>query len=96
MKATQLPHGRDPVQERHTCEGQLEEKLEIRNSKQIQMIKKQKIPNQLISDFDFWISDLNASFVSDFELGIWDFDSKSVRVCDSRGMHGQKICANSE
>jgi len=31
-------------------------KLEIRNSKQIQMIKKQKIPNKLISDFNFLIS----------------------------------------
>jgi len=27
-------------------------KLEIRNSKQIQMIKKQKIPNKFIADFD--------------------------------------------
>jgi hypothetical protein len=31
-------------------------KLEIRNSKQIQMIKKYKILNKLVSDFDFWIS----------------------------------------
>jgi hypothetical protein len=38
-------------------------KLEIRNSKQIQMVKKQKISNTLISDFYFWISDLTASFV---------------------------------
>jgi hypothetical protein len=28
---------------------------EIRNSKQIQMIKKQKFPNKLISDFDLRI-----------------------------------------
>ncbi len=30
-------------------------KLEIRNSKQIQMIKKRKIPNNLVLDFDFEI-----------------------------------------
>ena len=36
--------------------------------KQIQMIKKQKIPNKLVSDSDFWISDLTVSFVSDFVL----------------------------
>ncbi len=30
-------------------------KLEFRNSKQIQMIKKQKIPNNFVLDFDFWI-----------------------------------------
>jgi len=30
-------------------------KLEIRNSKQIQMIKKQKIPNNFVLNFDFWI-----------------------------------------
>ena len=28
-----------------------------------------------VSDFDFWISDLSVSFVSDFELRISDFDS---------------------
>jgi len=50
-------------------------KLETRNSKQIQTIKKQKISNQLSSDFGFWISDLSVSFVSDFELRISDFDS---------------------
>jgi len=36
------------------------------------MVKKQKISNKLISDFDFWISDLRGSFVSDFELRISD------------------------
>jgi len=30
-------------------------KFEIRSSKQIQMIKKQKIPNNLVLDFGFWI-----------------------------------------
>jgi hypothetical protein len=45
-------------------------KLETRNAKQIQMIKKQKIPNQLVSDFSFCISDLSVSFVSDFEFRI--------------------------
>ncbi len=30
-------------------------KLEIRNSKQIQMIKKHKIPENFVLDFDFWI-----------------------------------------
>jgi len=47
-------------------------KPKIRNSKQIQMIKKQKIPNQLVSDFSFWISDLSVSFVSEFEIRILD------------------------
>jgi hypothetical protein len=32
-----------------------------RNSKQIQMIKKHKIQNKLVSDCDFWIADLNVS-----------------------------------
>ncbi len=36
------------------------------------MIKKQKIPNRLVSDFSFWISDLSVSFVSDFEIRILD------------------------
>jgi len=44
------------------------------------MIKKQKTPNQLISDFDFWISDLTVSFVADFVLRISDLIHKqSVR-----------------
>jgi len=30
-------------------------KLEFRNSKQIQMIKKHKIPANFVLDFDFWI-----------------------------------------
>jgi len=34
--------------------------LEIRSSKQIQMIKKHKIPNKPVSGFDFWISDLTV------------------------------------
>ena len=29
----------------------------------------------LVLDFDFWISDLSGSFVSDFELRISDFNS---------------------
>jgi hypothetical protein len=33
--------------------GQKNSKLEIRNSKQIQMIKKHKISNKLVLDFDF-------------------------------------------
>ncbi len=28
--------------------------LTSRNSKQIQMIKKHKIPNKIVLDFDFW------------------------------------------
>ena len=56
------------------------------------MIKKQKILNMLISDFDFWIS----SFVSDFELRISDFDSvrlsvmKRVGASGAMGTNGQK------
>jgi hypothetical protein len=46
-------------------------KSEIRNSKQIQMIKKHKIPHKLI--FVFRFLDLRVSFVSDFELRISDF-----------------------
>jgi len=38
------------------------------------MIKRHKIPNRLVSDFDFWISALSVSLVSDFELRISDFD----------------------
>jgi len=30
-------------------------KLEVRNPKQIQMTKKQKILNEPVSDFDIWI-----------------------------------------
>jgi len=37
-----------------------------------------KISNRLISDFDFWISDLSVSFVSDFELRISDFHSVAL------------------
>jgi hypothetical protein len=47
-------------------------KLEIRNSKQIQMIKGHKIPNKLLSDFDFWISDLRAEVCFGFRAS--DFD----------------------
>jgi hypothetical protein len=49
-------------------------KHEIQNSKQFQMIKTDKIPNQFVSDFDFWLSALSISVVSDFELRISDFD----------------------
>jgi hypothetical protein len=59
------------------------------------MIKKHKIPNQLIADFDFWISDLSVSFVSDFELRISDFDSIRLgamkTVSASRETNDQKI-----
>ncbi len=48
-------------------------KLEIRNSKQIQIIKKHKIPNNLVLDLDFWICVFR--FVSDFELRNSDFNS---------------------
>src|SRR5258707_8106569 len=50
-------------------------KLETNSNDQ----KNKKTPNQLIPDFDFWISDLTVSFVSvrgaSFELRISDFDS---------------------
>ena len=51
-------------------------KPEIRDSKHVQMIKKRKIPNKLLSNFDFWIADLNVSGgfgfrSSDCELLIW-------------------------
>ncbi len=45
-------------------------KFEIRNPKQTQMIKKQKIPNKLISDFNFFDFGLSVSFVSNFVLRI--------------------------
>ena len=38
-----------------TLRNKKDKKLEIRNSKQIQMIKKHKIPIGRVSDFDFWI-----------------------------------------
>jgi hypothetical protein len=52
------------------------------------MIKKQKIPNKLMSD-------LSVSFVADFELRISDFDStlgamKRQTSSDSIGTNGQK------
>jgi len=46
-------------------------KLEIRNPKQIQMIKTQKILNVSVSDFEFWICGLR--FVSDFDIRISNF-----------------------
>ena len=48
-------------------------KLEIRNSKQIQMIKWEKIPNGFRFGFGLRIFDLRFSFVSDFELRISNF-----------------------
>ena len=33
------------------------------------------IPNELVSDFDIWVSDLSVSFASDFVFRISDFDS---------------------
>jgi len=36
-------------------------KLETRNPKQIQMIKKRKILNKFVPDLEFWISYLNVS-----------------------------------
>jgi hypothetical protein len=54
------------------------------------------MPNTLISDFDFLISNLSVSFVSDFELRISDFDSvrhsamKRVGASGSSGTKGQK------
>ena len=55
--------------------GQLTEisKLEIRNSKQIQMIKWEKIPNGFRFGFGLRILDLRFSFVSDFDLRISNF-----------------------
>ncbi len=52
-----------------------QKKLEIRNSKQIQMIKKQSKQARFgfrFLDFGFEV----LRFVSDFELRISDFDSK--------------------
>ena len=40
-----------------------ETKLQTRNPKsenKSKLIKNQKVPNNLISDFDFWISDFNS------------------------------------
>ena len=42
------------------CEGRKNLKLEIRNSKRIQMIEKHKIPNRLLSDFELRISDFDS------------------------------------
>ena len=50
-----------------------DKKLEIRNSKQIQMIKKHKIPNRLVSAFDFWISDLTGSVCFGFRASDFGF-----------------------
>ena len=48
-------------------------KLEIRNLKQIQMIKTHEILNKLVSDFDFLISGFGLFRISSF--GISDFIS---------------------
>jgi hypothetical protein len=51
-------------------------KFEFRNSKQIQMFKLKKIPNQIVSNFEFLNSDFDRfPFVSDFELRISNFDA---------------------
>jgi hypothetical protein len=50
-----------------------DKKFETRNSKQIQMIKKHKIPNRLVSDFDFWISDLTVSICFGFRASDFGF-----------------------
>jgi len=55
------------------CEARKNSKLEIRNSKQIQMIKKHKIPNKLVTDFDFWISDLSAAVCFGFRASDFGF-----------------------
>jgi hypothetical protein len=49
-------------------------KLEIRNTKQIQMIEKHKIPNQLPSDSVFWIFPIGDLFAfSLFRIWIFGF-----------------------
>ena len=56
-------------------------KFEFRNSKQIQMFKLKKIPNQLVSNFEFLNSDFDRfPFVSDFELRISNFDAAKCLV----------------
>jgi hypothetical protein len=46
-------------------------KLEIRDSKQFQMVKKEKVPNKPVSDFVIGIQVFG--FVSDFDIRISDF-----------------------
>jgi len=45
-------------------ENRINSKLEIRNSKQFQMIKKRKVQNQFVSDFDIRISDFFTGFLA--------------------------------
>jgi hypothetical protein len=49
-------------------------KFEFRNSKQIQMFKLHKTPNQLVSNFEFIKFGVEV-FCSDFELRISNFDA---------------------
>jgi hypothetical protein len=59
-------------------------KFEIRNPKQIQMTKKQKIPNNPDSDSSFWIFPILdlfwPRFVSNFDIRISDFLSLASDV----------------
>ena len=48
-------------------------KFKIRNSKQIQMNKKQKTPNELVSDFDLWFSDSRISVCFEFRASDFEF-----------------------
>jgi len=54
-------------------------KLEIRSSKQIQIIKKHKISNKLVSDFNFWISNLSVSVCFGFRASDFGFYSVAYR-----------------
>jgi len=60
---------------------QTNSKLEIRNSKQFQIIKIGKILNKLASDSVFWIFPIGglfvSEFVSDFDIRISDFVARA-------------------
>jgi len=73
-KLTALSQVEGKTQRRQGTLGKrLSTKFEIRNSKQIRMIKRQKILNPTVSDFCHW--NLSVWFVSDFEIRISDFVS---------------------